>query len=244
MPLGGAEMPAGKLVEAFYDGTEFVLLTDYTGGAPVGSETIAAYGTADPGYVLEYGQCLTTMTISALAAKLGTTYNSQDGCAAGQTGLPDRRGRTVFGLDNMGGTAANRITAAGGNFAGTTLGAAGGQQNKVIAQANIPSYTLSGSGSGSISGSASGSMSGSGSSQNGPAASGPQSGNGAGSDLQCCLWPGPVPAGTPVTSSVSVSGTLSVSGSASTSDTISSGGSGAALATLSNGQIAIYEIKL
>src|SRR5690348_2228206 len=34
MALGGAEMPAGKLVKVTFDGTEFMLDTDYTGGAP------------------------------------------------------------------------------------------------------------------------------------------------------------------------------------------------------------------
>ncbi len=42
--------------------------------------------------------------------------------------LPDFRGRARFGLDNMGGTAASRITTAGSNLNGDTLGAVGGDQ--------------------------------------------------------------------------------------------------------------------
>lgn len=42
--------------------------------------------------------------------------------------LPDYRGRGFAGVDNMGGTAANRITAGGSGIAGTTLGATGGDQ--------------------------------------------------------------------------------------------------------------------
>lgn len=40
--------------------------------------------------------------------------------------LPDRRGRVSAGVDNMNGTAANRITAGGSGISGVTLGAAGG----------------------------------------------------------------------------------------------------------------------
>jgi len=43
--------------------------------------------------------------------------------------MPDRRGRAMFGLDNMGGTAANRITTAGSGINGTTPGTAGGSQS-------------------------------------------------------------------------------------------------------------------
>jgi hypothetical protein len=42
--------------------------------------------------------------------------------------LPDVRSRTVFGLDDMGGTAANRITAGVSGITGTTLGAWGGNE--------------------------------------------------------------------------------------------------------------------
>lgn len=42
--------------------------------------------------------------------------------------LPDFRGRVLTGLDNMGGTAANRITNAISGIDGTTLGASGGDQ--------------------------------------------------------------------------------------------------------------------
>ena len=42
--------------------------------------------------------------------------------------MPDFRGRALFGKDDMGGSAANRITAAVSGVNGTTLGAAGGDQ--------------------------------------------------------------------------------------------------------------------
>lgn len=40
--------------------------------------------------------------------------------------IPDERGRVVAGADNLGGTAANRLTSGGSGIAGTTLGASGG----------------------------------------------------------------------------------------------------------------------
>ncbi len=43
--------------------------------------------------------------------------------------LPDLRGRAIAGKDNMGGVAANRVTNAVSGITGTTLGAAGGDQN-------------------------------------------------------------------------------------------------------------------
>lgn len=42
--------------------------------------------------------------------------------------LPDTRGRTIIGKDNMGGSTAGRITAAGAGITGTLLGASGGTQ--------------------------------------------------------------------------------------------------------------------
>jgi microcystin-dependent protein len=49
--------------------------------------------------------------------------------------VPDLRGRTVAGKDNMGGSAANRITNAGAGFVGTTLGATGGTQTHALTSA-------------------------------------------------------------------------------------------------------------
>ena len=51
--------------------------------------------------------------------------------------LPDMRGRGGFGKDDMGGTAANRITAAV-NFDGTVLGGVGGSQSHTLTGAEMP----------------------------------------------------------------------------------------------------------
>ena len=62
-------------------------------------------------------------------------YNSVKGSGI----TADLRGRVGAGKDDMGGTAANRITSAGSGITGTTLDAAGGSQTQTLTQANLPS---------------------------------------------------------------------------------------------------------
>lgn len=73
------------------------------------------------------GVAVSRSAFSALFAILGTAWGSGDGSTT--FNLPDLRGRTLFGLDNMGGTPANRVTSAVSGINGTTLGAVGGDQN-------------------------------------------------------------------------------------------------------------------
>lgn len=64
--------------------------------------------------------------------------------------LPDLRGRGISGLDDMGNSAAGRLTSAGFGSAATTLGVAGGTETKTLATANLPPYTPSGTISGVV----------------------------------------------------------------------------------------------
>lgn len=59
--------------------------------------------------------------------------------------LPDFRGRALAGLDDMGNSAAGRLTATYFGTAATVLGAAGGGQSATLLTANLPPYTPSGS---------------------------------------------------------------------------------------------------
>lgn len=102
---------------------------------PVGMVSDFAGSTAPTGWLLCFGQILTFVAYPELAALLTNTYGG-DGVTT--FGVPDCRGRVSAGKDDMGGSAASRITVAGGNFNGTTLGGTGGQQNKVIANGNLP----------------------------------------------------------------------------------------------------------
>lgn len=58
--------------------------------------------------------------------------------------LPDWRGRMLGALDDMGNSAAGRLTATYFGAAATTLGAAGGSESKVVVTANLPAYTPGG----------------------------------------------------------------------------------------------------
>ncbi|WP_156464266.1 hypothetical protein [Afipia sp. Root123D2] len=66
--------------------------------------------------------------------------HGQDG--SGNPKKPDGKGRSIFGKDNMGGSAAGRLTSAGSGVDGTTLGATGGAQSVVLVQANLPNVTF------------------------------------------------------------------------------------------------------
>ena len=87
-------------------------------------------------FALPSGQAISRTTYASLFSLVGTTFGAGDGSTT--FNIPDLRGRAVFGLDDMNGSAANRITVAGGNFDGTVLGGTGGAQNHTLAVSEIP----------------------------------------------------------------------------------------------------------
>jgi microcystin-dependent protein len=97
-----------------------------------------AGATAPDGWLMCFGQSLLRTDYPNLFAAIGTTYGAADGT---HFTLPDCRGRSSIGKDNMGGTAANRVTTAGGGIDGVTLGAAGGAQTHTLTAAQMPSHT-------------------------------------------------------------------------------------------------------
>lgn len=109
----------------------------------VGEVTSYAGTTAPAGWFLCFGQAISRTSYPELFFVCGTQYGSGDGSTT--FNLPDLRGRTVYGRDDMGGSVAGRITAAVSGVTGTTLGAAGGAQSVTIATTNLPAYTPSGS---------------------------------------------------------------------------------------------------
>ncbi len=66
--------------------------------------------TAPVGWLLCYGQAVSRSTYSALFLVVGTSFGAGDGSTT--FNLPDLRGRSLIGLDNLGGSAANRVAAA------------------------------------------------------------------------------------------------------------------------------------
>jgi microcystin-dependent protein len=94
---------------------------------PVGMLAPFAGSSAPDGWLLCAGQAVSRSTYAALFAVVSTTYGSGDGSTT--FNLPDLRGRTAVGKDDMGGSAANRVTAGISGIAGITLGAVGGNEN-------------------------------------------------------------------------------------------------------------------
>ena len=79
--------------------------------------------TAPAGTLLCFGQAISRTAYVGLFTALSTTYGVGDGTTT--FNLPDLRGRVAAGKDNMGGSAASRLTTA---ITGATLGATGGFQ--------------------------------------------------------------------------------------------------------------------
>ena len=101
-----------------------------------------AGSTAPTGWLLCHGQAISRTTYAALFAVVGTTYGVGDGSTT--FNLPDLRGRVAAGKDDMGGSAANRLTNTGtGNpgIDGDTLGAAGGVDRHTLTEAQMPAHT-------------------------------------------------------------------------------------------------------
>ena len=103
-------------------GTEFQIGSS----APTGS-IIDFAGTAAPGgWLLCFGQTLDADAdpqYAPLYSVIGNIYGGSDNT---DFVVPDLRGRIIAGKDDMGGSAANRLTNAGSNMTGTSLGATGG----------------------------------------------------------------------------------------------------------------------
>jgi len=100
-------------------------------------------GAAAPsGYLLCYGQAISRSTYSTLFSAISTTYGVGDGSST--FNLPDLRGRTIAGQDDMGGVSANRLTdAVTGGLNGDTLGDTGGTESHTLtsAQSGLVGHT-------------------------------------------------------------------------------------------------------
>lgn len=78
------------------------------------------------GWFLCAGQAVSRTQYAGLFSTIGTTYGVGDGSTT--FNLPDLRGRTIAGVDNMGGSAASRLTSGNSGITATTLGATGGDE--------------------------------------------------------------------------------------------------------------------
>lgn len=118
-------VPLGMTAEVLRNGAGWTAMI-HGFGRMVGEYVPLAAGTLPPLCVWPNGQNLSRTSYAALFGALGTTYGAGDGSTT--FGTPDIRGRGLFALDNLGGTAANRITSGVSGIAGGTLGAVGGDE--------------------------------------------------------------------------------------------------------------------
>lgn len=125
---------AGDFVIVYCDGAGFSTVGGSS--APAGTMTPYAGSSAPSGWLLCYGQTVSRTNYAALFLAIGTTYGAGDGSTT--FGLPDIRGRVIAGKDNMGGTAASRLTSP---VAGSTLGASGGSQSHTLSATEMPAHT-------------------------------------------------------------------------------------------------------
>jgi microcystin-dependent protein len=108
-------------------------------GMPVGA-LIPYAGTTSPDtnlYLLCDGAAVSRTTYATLFAVIGTSFGVGDGSTT--FNVPDLRGRIPMGLDNLGGTPANRVTDANADALGGTVGA----QDHTLTEAELPSHSHS-----------------------------------------------------------------------------------------------------
>lgn len=106
-----------------------------------------ASGPASPpaGWLWCDGSGVSRTTYANLFAAISTQYGGGDGFTS--FNVPDLRGRTIVGKDDIGGSGIGRVTIGLSGIAGTVLGATGGTETVTLTTANLASHSHSGSAS-------------------------------------------------------------------------------------------------
>lgn len=104
-------------------------------GLPIGA--VLGYGgaSAPAKWLLCDGAAVSRATYSRLFGLMGTSFGTGDGSTT--FNLPDFRGRFALGKDNLGGSSADRVTAAEAD----TIGQASGSESHTLTTAQMPSHT-------------------------------------------------------------------------------------------------------
>jgi microcystin-dependent protein len=128
---------AGESLVLYCNGTAWVTVGKAS-GVPSGS--LVAYGgaAAPSGWLLCDGSAVSRTTYASLFTAISTTFGVGDGSST--FNIPDLRGRVVAGQDDMGGSAASRLTTAGSGVDGATVGAVGGSQTHTLTTAQLASH--------------------------------------------------------------------------------------------------------
>lgn len=134
----GFYRPAANQLGVIINGIQVGLFTanGLSGGAPIGAVLDYSGITAPAGFLLPYGQAISRVTYAAYFSIVGTTYGSGDGVTT--FNMPDLRGRSIAGLDNMGGVSAGRLSA---SFTSTSPGNSGGEATHLLVGAEMPVHT-------------------------------------------------------------------------------------------------------
>ena len=99
-------------------------------------------GAAAPsGWLLCDGSAVNRTTYSALFTAIGIAYGAGNGTTT--FNIPDMRGRVAAGKDDMGGSAASRLTSTTMTPNGTTLAAVGGSQTHTLTTAELAAHSHS-----------------------------------------------------------------------------------------------------
>ena len=97
-------------------------------------------GTTAPNgsFVLPFGQAISRSIYAAYFAMVGTTYGAGDGSTFN---VIDKRGRVSAGKDDMGGSAASRLTSTYFGTSASALGAVGGLESHTLTTAQLASHS-------------------------------------------------------------------------------------------------------
>lgn len=101
---------------------------------PTGQITEFGGTTAPTGYLLCDGSEVSKTTFAALFAVIGTAFDNSP--AGGNFNVPDLRGRVGIGLDNLGGSSADRMVHANAD----TLGGAAGAETHTLVTGELASH--------------------------------------------------------------------------------------------------------
>ena len=115
----------GVQITAIWDGSNWFVTR--AGALPIGSMIDYSGATLPPGFEWPRGTALSS-------AANYPEYNAVTGGLA----TPDMRGRLGIPLDNLGGTAAGRLS--GGFISGSVIGSSGGSDGVTLSVGNLPSH--------------------------------------------------------------------------------------------------------